>query len=303
MAAIDRVQVERGLEGLGAEFRAMFDRVAGADRGLRHLAPLPLSLSTITFTGKLNVDRVDLTDVAVGMGIGAADEDPFFLADDYSEPAADTADAPPPAKRPRRQKKKFHNQLPLVARSGKAVKLFHNGSIHVTGCSSPIEFLHVVVTLCAFLPTVCNVSPLCLEAFDVQMINANFLLRTPAGHHVVLRPQCLRREISRARQEPADFETERHPGVKVVVRDAAAAKIATVMVFQTGSVQISGAKSPAHVAEAYAEACALVDGAVGALGEAVCRPDPASTRTTTAKQPFALSRGYPATLLRACMLG
>jgi hypothetical protein len=79
-------QVERDLEGLGFQFRQLFHASATVNAQLRHISPLPLSLSTITFTGKLNVDRVDLIDVAVGMGIGASDEDPFFLADDYSSP-------------------------------------------------------------------------------------------------------------------------------------------------------------------------------------------------------------------------
>lgn len=293
------------LAELGAAFRRAFESCEATNAALAHVRPLPLSLSTITFTGRLSAASVDLVDVFLGMSIGGGDDDPFVLGDaDWGGGPADPPDAAAaaPDRKRKRPKKKFHNQLPLVARTGKAVKLFHNGSIHVTGCACPAEFLDIVVTLCAFLPGVASVPPLRLESFEVQMINANFLLCTAGGAHLVLRPQRLRRELSRLRDLPADFETERHPGVKLVITDGpGGAKVATVMVFQTGSVQISGAKSPAHVATAYAEACRLVDAAVGLLGAEVCRPDPGTVRTTTAKQAFDLVHGYPVTLFHACL--
>jgi hypothetical protein len=138
-----------------------------------------------------------------------------------------------------------------------------------------------------------------LASFDTQMINANFLVCCPAGHHVKLRPKRLRAELSRSHL-PADFETERHPGVKLVVCDDSGGKVATVMVFQTGSVQISGAKHPSHIAAAYADACTRLDAIVGELGTDVLVPAPSETRTTTAKQAFGITRGYPATLYNPC---
>lgn len=290
LAGLLRVQVEARLLDLSAAFLAAFDRVQRVNDRLRHIRPLPLSLSTITFTGMLDTTAVDLDDVAMGMEIGAAEEDPFVLGvhgggDDDKR---------------RRKRKKFHNQLPLVTRAGKAVKLFHNGSIHVTGCASPIEFLGLVDELCGFLPTVCSMPrrPR-LQSFDAQMINANFLVCCPAGHHVKLRPKRLRAELSRS-HPPADFETERHPGVKLAVRGGDGGKVATVMVFQTGSVQISGAKHPSHIAAAYEDACTRLDGIVGELGQDVLVAAPRETRTTTAKQGFGITRGYPATLYNPC---
>lgn len=294
------VQVDERLLELSTAFLAAFDQVQSTSCGLRHIRPLPLSLSTITFTGKISMDRVDLETVALGMEIGAADEDPFVLGIN-GDLANDEEHHH--RKRPRRQRKKFHNQLPLVARSGKAVKLFHNGSIHVTGCASPVEFLNIVDQLCAYLPTVCAMTgrPR-LETFDTQMINANFLLCAPDGGHVKLRPKRLRAELSRNPQSQADFETERHPGVKVTVCDeTTGTKIATVMVFQTGSVQISGAKHPAHVAAAYTHACTRLDAIVDELGEDIMVPAPREPRTTTAKQTFGLVNGYPSTLFNPCL--
>ena len=291
--------MEQRLLDLSAAFLAAFDRVQRATDTLRCIRPLPLSLSTITFTGTLDAKAVDLEDVAMGMEIGAAEDDPFVLGVNGCGGGGDDDDGPGQGHK-RRRRKKFHNQLPLVARSGKAVKLFHNGSIHITGCASPIEFLAIVADLCGFLPTVCSMPRPRLEAFDTQMINANFLLCAPGGDHVKLRPKRLRAELSRGAAQ-ADFETERHPGVKLTVCGGDGGKVATVMVFQTGSVQISGAKHPSHIAAAYEDTCARLDAIVGELGTEVLVPAPGETRTTTAKQAFGITRGYPATLYNPCV--
>lgn len=297
--------MERRFDELGRAFLAAFETADCINRELTHIRPLPLSVSTITFTGSLNVSAIDLSDVALGLRIGAmaAEADtPFRLGriggnDDNSD---EDNDAPArPAKKRGKRKQKFQNQLPLVTPAGKAVKLFHNGSIHVTGCGSAVEFLAVVESLCAFLPSVASLPPLRLDAFDTQMINMNFLITNHEGQHIRLRPKRLRAALSEDRG-PVDFETERHPGIKLTVREAGA-KVATVMLFQTGSVQVSGAKRPEHVALAYRDAVTRLDAAVASLGSDVCVAAPTELRTTTARQMFYIQDGYPATLFNACL--
>ena len=301
---------------LGREFLAAFDAIDRIE--LRHIRALPLSVSTITFTAQLSTSHVDLADVGLGMRIlqdlrGDAvvaddddnnddddnDDDTYFVLGPEYGPEADDPAAPPPRKR----RKKFHNQLPIRTPAGKAIKLFPNGKIHVTGCASPIEFLYLVVQLCRFLPDVSSSVPadLRLDSLNVELINVNFLVCAPGGAAVKLRPNRLRAELAR-RGLIVDFETERHPGVKVPVRDAAGAKIATVMVFQTGSVQVCGAKRPEHLAQALRGVCGHIDAVVGELGAEVCVPaPPREQRTTTSKHPFAIVDGYPTTLLNPCV--
>lgn len=272
-----------------------FDACHAASECLRSFRPLPLSVSTITFTGTLNVKRIDLAQLALGMEIGEEEDDPFRLG---CVGSGGGGDENPRKRKPRR----FHNQLPLVTPGGKAVKVFHNGSIHVTGCASPVEFLDVVSRLCAFMPTVCQLdAPPRLEDFDAQMINANFVMMSAEGCHVRLRPKRLRAELSALAACPADFETERHPGIKLVVCDDAGTKVATVMVFQTGSVQISGAKKPAHVAKAFADVCRYLETIILSKKHDIMVRTPTEVRTTTARQAFHLVLGYPATLYNACL--
>ena len=285
---------------LGREFLDAFDAIDRIE--LRHVRMLPLSVSTITFTGQLSVARVDLDDVGLGMQIlqDVSADPEFVIGSEFHEPT-DAPDAPATKRR-----KKFHNQLPIRTPAGKAIKLFPNGKIHVTGCPSPIEFLDVAVRLCEFLPGVCTLpgggAAVRLEHLNVELINVNFLLCTPGGDAVRLRPNRLRAELSR-RGVVVDFETERHPGVKVPVRDDDGAKIATVMIFQTGSVQVCGAKRPAHLARALVDVCSRLDDVVGELGHEVCAPAPArEQRTTTSKHPFAIVDGYPCTLFNPCTM-
>ncbi len=290
-------EVERAVARAGTDFLRAFDAVGCVVT--QNIRVLPLTLTTITFTGKLSVQAMDIDAVKLGMLIydelrGDGPPTGFLLAEDRP--------------RARRARKDFHNQLPLVTPAGKAVKLFSNGKIHVTGCSSPIEFLDIVAKLCAFLPTVTRQGgagddagdAITLEKFDIEMINASFLLCSRAGRHVGLRPNRLSAELKL--DTVADFETERHPGVKLAVRGDDGAKVATVMIFQTGSVQICGAKRPEHVARAYAETCRRIDDIVGRLGADVCvECDAKQLRTTTSKHPFQLVDGYPTSLYNACM--
>jgi TATA-box binding protein (TBP) (component of TFIID and TFIIIB) len=293
--------VEEHLVRVADDFLCAFD--ATSDVVTRHIGVHPLSVNTITFLGKLDVGVIDLATVELGMmlydALRAVEHQPgsgFLLRSE--KPGGDTK------KRQRRPRKDFHNQLPLVTPAGKAVKLFSNGKIHVTGCTSPIEFLDIAAQLCAFLPIVlAGVDHVSLEWFDIEMINAGFLLcSVDRRRHIRLKPNRLSAELKTAANVTVDFETERHPGVKLVVLDDNGAKAGAVMIFQTGSVQICGVKEPAHLARAYRQACTHIDDIVGKLGEEVCLEcDARQLRTTTSKHPFRLVAGYPTSLYNACM--
>jgi TATA-box binding protein (TBP) (component of TFIID and TFIIIB) len=187
--------------------------------------------------------------------------------------------------------KRFRYQLPLK-RNGKSVKLFHNGSVHATGCTSPLEFLDMVDALQAFVRETAE-RDVRLVDFDIQLINTLFVVVCPATRRpMTIAPGALLRHLA----TPADFDTERHPSVKIPVT-LEGAKVATVCVFQTGSVSIMGAKRPAHVALAFETVCDTLD----ACAAQVCAPDrAAAVRTTTAKQALALADGYPFNLLSCC---
>lgn len=266
---------------LGAEFLDCFAAVNAVNESLRHVGALPMSVSTITLTGRLDVASLPVEDMRLAAELAAelGDEDMEFRVD---------CDLLKKRKRRGHQpSKRFRYQLPLK-RGGKSLKVFHNGSIHATGCGSPAEFLDMVEALRGFVRDTCG-REVRLVSFDIQLINTLFVLTCRAsGKPMTVPPGSLLRKLT-ATFRP-DFDTERHPSIKIPVADDAGAKVATVCVFQTGSVSIMGAKRPAHVARAYATVMAALDACVSDIGA----PDQRhAMRTTTAKHALYLQDGYP----------
>lgn len=276
------------LAALGASFAAAFGAMNDVAEGLRHVAPLPPGVSTITLTGTLDVSGLPVEQMRL-----AAE-----LAEELGAPLAFVVDDEGAAGKRRRPgggagAKRFRSQLPL-RRNGKSLKLFHNGSVHATGCGSPAEFLDMADALTGFVADVSNVRARLLD-FDVQLINVLFLATDPAtGRPLTIAPAALLRTLGLPR---AEFDTERHPSVKVPLL-VDGAKAATVCVFQTGSVSIMGAKRPEHVAAAYEMVCTALD---RAAAEGVCAPDSARARATAARQPLVLVDGYPFGLYFCCL--
>lgn len=283
------------LEAMGESFRRAFSRVNVAAERATRIAPLPLSLSTITFTGTLNVATLPVEDMRMTAELEAA------LCDDEAEFRVD-CDLEKRHKRPRTARppgKRFRYQLPLTRR-GKSLKLFHNGSVHATGCTSPLEFLEMASELEAFVESVGGPAGVSLVDFDIQLINTLFVVTDPlSGTPLTISPGALARHLNGGDAPRADFDTERHPSVKIPIHvPGADKKVATVCVFQTGSVSIMGAKSPDHVALAFETVCAALD----ECAAEVCTADPrASVRTTTAKHPLVLCDGYPFNLHACCV--
>lgn len=312
------------LAALGAAFLDCFEAVNASTSALRHVAPLPLAVSTITLTGTLDVSAVPVEQMRLAAQLAEELGEPLeFVLDDCD------ADNPPPGKRRRRREgaaasgRRFRYQLPL-RRNGKSLKLFHNGSVHVTGCGSPAEFLDMAAALEGFLLDAGGVRARLLD-FDVQMINASFVVTDPVtGRPLSVAPGALLRTLP-PHLRRAEFDAERHPSLKIPLLDGEGRKTATACIFQTGCVTVMGARAPRHLADAYALACGVLergmmqaagggscqgDASGDALGDAqgdaaggpACRVDATSrARTTASKTPFSLVDGYPFGLLSCCL--
>ncbi len=283
--AVEGGAVETRVESACREFLACFEAMNDVRRSLRRVGTTPPVVTTMTCTGTLSLPEVPIDDVRLAMHILEEFDESVeeFVLDDVR----DIPRARPP--------KRFRYQLPL-RRRGKSLKLFHNGSVHATGCASPVEFLELVDALKTLLWRTIHVD-VHLLGFDVHLINALFVLSCPAtGAPLTIAPSALLAALHATAACPrADFDTERHPSVKVPVFEGEA-KVATVCVFQTGSVSIMGAKAPAHVATAFKVVCETIDAHVP------CAPDRAALRTTTARHPLALRDGYPAGAFWCCCL-
>lgn len=293
--------VSQRLGDFGREFRQAFRSINDVTGSMKHIRPLPMSLSTITFTGTLSSSSLPVDAMRLAAELAQEMDDPleFSVDCDMTKPAkrqknASTTTAA--AARPAPQGgKRFRYQLPLK-RNGKSLKLFHNGSVHATGCTSPLEFLDMMDALCVFMKDAGDVDAW-LTDFDIQLINTLFVVTDPATcRPMTIAPASFLRHLGTATR--ADFDTERHPSVKIPLR-IDDVKVATVCVFQTGSVSIMGAKRPSHLAAAFDMVCTALD----ACAAEVCVPDPKCTiRTTTAKHALTLVQGYPFNLFSCCQV-
>lgn len=294
---------------LSEEFLDAFDAMVATTRTLRRVRPLMCNLSTCTFTGQLAFPGVDAELAAVVFGritgeyklelelLRDLDEDSTFALDrDADDADADAGDDD----RPRR--KTFAHQITLHSGS-RSIKLFKNGTLHGTGCPSPVEFLDLATRFVEFVQRVCGdrIPPgLGLASIETRMVNAMFVVTDAVtGRILRIRPDALTAVADRA-----EHETERHPGVKVqlfmdggVRVDPPRGKRVTVRFFQTGTVTVTGAREPSHLAVAHDYACRVLDDNY----DAVCRVDTKTPfRTTTAPRVLNLIEGYPANQYNAC---
>ena len=293
---------------LSEEFLDAFDAMVHTARTLRRVRPLPCNLSTCTFTGQLAFPGTDAETAARVFGritseyklelelLRDLDEDAVFALDRDDDADADADDDA----RPRR--KTFAHQITLHAGS-RSIKLFKNGTLHGTGCPSPVEFLDLATRFIEFVQRVCGdrIPPgLALASIETRMVNAMFVVTdAQSGRILKIRPDALTAVAHRA-----EHETERHPGVKVQLFMDGPTRVdpphgtrVTVRFFQTGTVTVTGAREPSHLAVAHDYACRVLDDNY----DAVCRVDQKTAfRTTTAPRVLNLIAGYPANQYNAC---
>lgn len=189
------------------------------------------------------------------------------------------------------EKRRFRNQASL-RHGGKSAKIFYNGSLHVTGCASPKDFVDVAVAVATFVHAATGIE-LTPKSVGIQMINAGTtILDKSSGLPMCFRPRTLSSEATAA-GFVADFDSERHPGVKLPLYDNGT-KVATACVFQTGSVSIIGARNPRYLAAAFENLVNVIEACVH-IGE------PAKAmRTTTSKKRLDFAHGYPSAAYDAC---
>jgi len=93
--------------------------------------------------------------------------------------------------RPPKRGNQFYNCISIGytdVYSTKSVKLFSNGSIHVTGCSNVLDCKRVVAQLAVVLPRILNKSiDIHYDLFKIVMINTNFSLNKTLNLYSVLK--------------------------------------------------------------------------------------------------------------------
>jgi len=189
-------------------------------RALSSMAPSPCAVSTMTISGKLNVADVCPTQLLV---------------------AVDWMDSSTPLSTARcTRKPQFNNQV-SVRYGTKSIKMFRNGSVHVTGCKTPGEFVQAVTAVCVAM-TEAGIGDIVVESFSVLMINITFCANT------TLRLQALR-DKSLERGWQGSYDADIYPGLNLKI--PVGARTVTALVFRSGNVILTGSKSPAEAVEAH----------------------------------------------------
>lgn len=247
----------------GGRFKTMLKSFANTNRTLRHIKPTNCSVSTMTVCGKVDTP-VDINAVMA------------LDAEDYGLTVPES-----PTKRSKTPKT-FFNQLTIKSGTT-SVKIFSNGAVHVTGVKSLVHFADVIDRVCMALGTVMDRQP-GLESASISMINAIFCVACK------LPLRTLRDAFEKA-GHVASYDPDAYPGINAKIN-----KI-TVMIFTTGNVIISGAKSPEHVSDVYDAVCIVID----SLGPAAARVRAATS--TGNLDMYTIVNGYSSRIANLCIDG
>ena len=211
------------------------------------IVPTRAVVSTMTFTAKLNVQRVCRDSMTIALSMIEGDT-PLTSTTSRSERKVHKRKRPGSV---------FFNQI-TMRHGTKSVKVFDNGSMHVTGCTSPTQFLEVAEAVCKFMgelagiETVDGSGVVRLTGYDTQMINLNFGVDT----RLYLQQLC---ERYAAMGYVASYDSDTYPGlnVKLPVGD----RRVTALLFKSGKVIITGAKTAEELESAHAMVTGVLDSA------------------------------------------
>lgn len=227
-----------------------------ADHGktLKIIAPTGFGVSTMTTVIKLSVDSIDLEAVEeffreerpTHMGMPLTTAKPKQRGKKKVDEAAAAADT-------------FHNQLTVrvVDEFGKkAVKVFVNGVLHITGPKSVKDSVAIAHTICTVLERIAifddgvGEGRIVVEDMKICMINTNF----STGEK--LRLMEVKRRLLDLGKE-CSYDPEGYPAVSFRHESV------SVFVFATGKVIITGGKSFEDVAIGYRFVTTFLDRHIG----------------------------------------
>ena len=144
---------------------------------------------------------------------------------------------------------KFYNQITItykcsLYRNTKSIKVFPNGTIHITGGSNPLNCQRVLMHLSTILNHILNVS-IKLDDFRIVMINSNFSINYLVN---LLEIESIFSDMSMFN---VSFEPDKYSAVKIKFKPAEDMKQVTVSIFSTGKVIITGAETLKEIASSY----------------------------------------------------
>ncbi len=188
-------------------------------------------------------------------------------------------------------KKSFYNQITIQFTdcTTKSIKVFSNGRLQMTGLTSYMEAVQVAQFVCRLLNDTKNVTSSTLEprSVNIAMINTNFSFGVCMDILKI-------KELLRSRGLTVVYDPDVYPGLKVKIPVENGS--ASMFVFATGNVVITGVKQLSHVTAAYNHIADVVLPNVSTLRLNL----PVARRSKTRSNNTEYKHGYPIQLLNCC---
>ena len=275
------------------EFLESMSVSATSTSATTHVTFIPPTVTTMTITGKFRYDEEITSDLPIEYIRKKLDEENdlglYIGVQKVRKHRKDTY-----KKKVQHDKRKFRHQVP-IKHGGKSAKLFYNGSIHVTGITNLVDFVHMMTMVASFIHDITDKELLVvLEDFKISMINASSLVTDLKNFPLSFPPNTIT-SVLRENGQNVDFDSERFPGVKIIISDDNGKKAATGCIFQTGSLSIIGARKPIYIAQIFEVIVKNLD-TMWTLGLSASKP-----RTTTSRIPLEISHGYLANTYKLCL--
>lgn len=141
---------------------------------------------------------------------------------------------------------RFFNQITVEFvddSSKKSIKIFPNGSVHVTGCSSTIDCHRVMAQIRCFIQKFSD-KPVTTSNFEIRMINANFCMNSVLNLSKVT-------SVFESNGCMVSFKPEIYSAVRIKFVPGVDMKRITASVFSSGCILITGARTLREITASY----------------------------------------------------
>ncbi len=132
-------------------------------------------------------------------------------------------------------------------KNNKAIKLFSNGSLHITGAKSGDDAKDIIDKVTRVLTCILAAKTPIIhkeQSFDVQMINTNFSVDRAINLTAL-------QSVLKSKYNTTAFTKDKYPGLKFKSTSSENKKKFTTIVFVTGNIIITGARCADAIYDAY----------------------------------------------------
>jgi len=151
----------------------------------------------------------------------------------------------------------FYNQISIRTRddySEKSVKIFPNGTIHLSGANSPLDGERILNQVSFIMQEVLELEELPnMNPFEISMINSNF------HYNVMVNSHKVKNRFDNVNGFKASYEPDRYSAVKIKFKPGPDMKKMTVSVFKSGAILVGGAEKLEELVAAYDAILSYID--------------------------------------------